>query len=460
MSKILQGKKIATLTLGCKVNQYETDGMRELLEHAGCCLVDVQEQADIYIVNTCSVTNMAERKSRQMLHKAKNMNPAAIVVAAGCYVQTVPQEVMEDLSVDLVVGNNCKQNIVGILEAYIAKQEATGTESTENRAWIPINETQEYEELKITHMQEHTRAYVKIQDGCNQFCSYCIIPYVRGRIRSRKPEDIMAEITQLAEKGCKEVVLTGIHLSSYGKDWKETTAHTSELDGTELLHLIRQISRIDGIVRIRLGSLEPRIITDEFVAGLQDMSKLCPHFHLSLQSACNDTLKRMNRKYTIEEYMESCDRLRQAFDRPAITTDVIVGFPGETEEEFQKTVHNLEKLNLYEIHVFKYSKRRGTAAEKLPNQVSEQEKSRRSDVLLAMTARQRQAYEDSFLGEEVRVLIEEEINLQKDGIEGMINKNSTATWKTYVGHTERYMKVQVQSEQNIVNQIVRRTYKR
>lgn len=462
MSKVLQGKKIATLTLGCKVNQYETDGMREILEHAGCSLVEFQEHADVYIVNTCSVTNMAERKSRQMLHKAKKRNPEAIVVAAGCYVQTIPQEVMEDLSVDLVVGNNCKQNIAGILEAYIEKREsekqslksnAVESELTirpENAFWIPIHETQEYEELKITHMQEHTRAYVKIQDGCNQFCSYCIIPYVRGRIRSRKPEDIMAEIEQLAAQGCKEAVLTGIHLSSYGKDWKEETAHTKELDGTELVQLLRKISTIDGIVRIRLGSLEPRIITDEFVAGLLDIPKLCPHFHLSLQSACNDTLKRMNRKYTIEEYMESCDRLRQAFDRPAITTDVIVGFPGETEEEFQKTVQNLEKLNLYEIHVFKYSKRRGTAAEKLPNQVSEQEKSRRSDILLAMTARQKQAYEDSFLGEELCVLIEEEIDSQ----EKLHDSRAIIPCRTFVGHTERYMRVLVRSEQDIVNQLV------
>ncbi len=439
MSEILQNQRVATLTLGCKVNQYETDGMRELLERAGCLLVDGSERADIYIVNTCSVTNMAERKSRQMLHKAKKMNPSAIVVAVGCYVQTVPQQVLDDSSVDLVVSNNCKKNIVSIIEDYIRGNE-TGIPKQD--AWIPIDEAREYEELKHTHMQGHTRAYVKIQDGCNQFCSYCIIPYVRGRIRSRKPENIMAEVRRLSQQGCKEVVLTGIHLSSYGKDWKETTAHTSELDGTALLQLLQQMNQVEGIVRIRMGSLEPRIITDAFVQGLRDIDKLCPHFHLSLQSACNDTLKRMNRKYTIEEYMESCARLRQAFDRPAITTDVIVGFPGETEEEFAETVEHLSRLGLYEIHVFKYSKRRGTTAEHMPNQVPEQEKTKRSEILLALTAAQKKSYEESFAGEQVCVLVEQEI------------PSDRSVLRQFVGHTERYIKVQIPSEENIVNQLV------
>lgn len=447
----LANKKVATLTLGCKVNQYETDAMRELLEQEGCELVDFGSQADIYIVNTCSVTNMAERKSRQMLHRAKKMSPDSIVVAVGCYVQTVPQEVMDDLAVDIVVGNNCKKNIVPILSAYDSGadtriQEEAGESyidsKLENASWIPIDRTDEYEALRVSHMQEHTRAYIKIQDGCNQFCSYCIIPYVRGRIRSRHVEDVLSEIKMLAVKGCKEVVLTGIHLSSYGKDWNREYSKNTELCGDELLKLMKQIDEIDGIERIRLGSLEPRIISEEFVAGLQEVSKLCPHFHLSLQSACNETLKRMNRKYTIEEYSEGCRRLREAFDRPAITTDVIVGFPGETEAEFQTTLKNLEALSLYEIHVFKYSKRRGTVAEGMSGQVSEQDKNRRSDRLLAMTSEQKKAYEHCFDGENVTVLVEEAV------AEGV-----------YTGHTERYMQVEVPSEQDIVNQMVTVKYR-
>lgn len=518
-TSVLTGRKIAVLTLGCKVNQYETDGMREKLEKIGCEFVDFSEAADIYLIHTCSVTNMAERKSRQMLHRAKKQNPGAVVAAIGCYVQTAPDEVMKDNAVDLIIGNNCKKNIVLILEQYLENrteksenamavlENQTGRLEAQNESivtkkcqigeerdyneiliktnkecldgheksikqneerilsqglpdhqvgeaeeqsvstWVPVEKLSEYEELSLTHMQEHTRAYVKIQDGCNQFCSYCIIPYVRGRIRSRKPENIMAEVCHLAEEGCKEVVLTGIHLSSYGKDWnkgnisKSTPGVTSRtLDGTDLLNVIRQISDIEGILRIRLGSLEPRIITEDFVRGLKEIPKICPHFHLSLQSGCNETLKRMNRKYTIEEYRKSCVLLRQSFDRPAITTDVIVGFPGETEEEFQTTCRNLEELELYEIHVFKYSKRRGTVAENMPDQVSEQEKTRRSEVLLAMTARQKNAYEECFQGEEVQVLMEEKV--EKNGKD----------W--YVGHTERYMKVEVPAEQDVRNQIV------
>lgn len=449
---ILKKKRIATLTLGCKVNQYETDGMRELLEQAGCELVEFQETADVYIVNTCSVTNMAERKSRQMLHRAKKQNSQSIVVAVGCYVQTVPQEVLEDLSVDLVIGNDCKKNIVGILEEYLTnqegylinqkenlpKQERYLANQTENAsAWLPIENVKEYEDLQVTHMSEHTRAYIKIQDGCNQFCSYCIIPYVRGRIRSRQPEEIVSEVRRLAEQGCKEVVLTGIHLSSYGKE----KVNCEKNENIDLIKVIKLVQKIDGILRIRLGSLEPRIITEEFVAELQKCSKVCPHFHLSLQSACNETLKRMNRKYTIEEYMKSCHLLRKAYDRPALTTDVIVGFPGETEEEFDTTYRNLEALGLYEIHVFKYSKRRGTLAESMPNQVTEPEKSRRSDILLALTQKQKKAYESSFRGELVQVLVEESLGENR-----------------YIGHTERYVKVEVCAERDVRNQIVEMVY--
>lgn len=429
---ILTGKKAAFLTLGCKVNQYETEGMRELLMAAGCRFVAFEDKADIYLVNTCSVTNIAERKSRQMLHKAKKQNPEAIVVAAGCYVQTVPQEVLDDLAVDLVIGNNHKKEIVSILSDYY--------QTHEKMSWDPVDTLTEYEDMQVTQMTEHVRTYVKIQDGCNQFCSYCIIPYVRGRIRSRLIPDIVKEVTILADKGCKEIILTGIHISSYGKDWKEETLRTSDLDGEHLLKLIDEISRIEGILRIRLSSLEPRIMTDSFIEALSGYSKVCPHFHLSLQSACNATLKRMNRKYTIEQYMACCEKLRQVYDRPAITTDIIVGFPGETTEEFDETVQNLQKLNLYEIHVFKYSPRRGTAAEHMPDQIDPQEKNRRSDLLLDLTSRQKREFEKSFIGEEVEVLIEE----------------------NHTGHTERYVKAVVPEavckEGDCINQLVRTIY--
>lgn len=452
----LSGVRIATLTLGCKVNQYETDSMRELLEQAGAELTEFQEQADIYLVNTCSVTNMAERKSRQMLHRAKKKNPQALIVAAGCYVQTTPQEVLDDLSVDVVVGNNRKKDIVRILtETMEARGHAEeACMEAEGCYWLDINQEAEYEELFISHMTEHTRAYIKIQDGCNQFCSYCIIPYVRGRIRSRMPEDVIREVKNLAEQGCKEVVLTGIHISSYGKDWEEQTASDGQLDGTALLKLIRELAAVEGILRIRLGSLEPRIMTEEFVAGLSAIEKLCPHFHLSLQSACNATLKRMNRKYTIEEYMEVCERLRRAFDRPALTTDVIVGFPGETEEEFETTYANLEKLNLYEMHVFKYSKRRGTRAEQMPNQVPETQKALRSDRLLALTDRQKQAFEDSFCGERLQVLIEECLDTEKKYRAAGCRKAPETGKQWYTGHTERYQRIFLQSGQDIRNQLI------
>ena len=436
----LKGITVATLTLGCKVNQYETSGMRELLEQAGANLVEFNQSADVYLINTCSVTNMAERKSRQMLHRAKKQNPNAMVVAVGCYVQTTPQEVLDDLSVDIVIGNNRKKDIVAILKQHLKNVGVSAQMPQEDVYWLDINQKQPYENLNISEMTEHTRAYIKIQDGCNQFCTYCIIPYVRGRIRSRNPEDVVEEVTRLAAEGCKEVVLTGIHLSSYGNDWRENPADWQQLDGMELIHLLQKVSEVEGIIRIRLGSLEPRIITESCVYALVKLPKVCPHFHLSLQSACNETLKRMNRKYTIEEYENSCRLLRLAYDRPALTTDVIVGFPGETEEEFGTTCQNLKRLNLYEMHIFKYSKRRGTVAETLPNQVSEDEKTKRSDVLLQMTQKQKQAYEDSFQGETVQVLVEEAAGEKGEH------------W--YVGHTERYMKVEIYSTEDVRNQIV------
>ena len=412
--------KAAFLTLGCKVNQYETDAMRELLEAAGYDIVDFKERADVYIINTCSVTNMADRKSRQMIHRARKKNPDAVVVAAGCYVQAAENELKEKGIADVLIGNNKKKDIVRILEEYFQKGEKTAEV-------LDISCTNEYESLTIHKISEHTRAYIKIQDGCNQFCSYCIIPYTRGRIRSKQPEDVIREIRALAREGYKEVVLTGIHLSSYGMDFPEENR-------TDMLAVIENVQEIDGIERIRLGSLEPRIITEEFAQGLKKCSKVCPHFHLSLQSGCDETLKRMNRKYTTEEYKKALAILRDTFEHPALTTDVIVGFAGETEEEFEKTRAYLEEINLYEMHIFKFSVRKGTRAERMPGQVPEDVKTKRSAVLLAMTERHKKDFEQWYIGRKEKVLLEE-----------MVEINGT---KYMQGHTERYVKVVVNFDEN------------
>lgn len=412
--------KAAFLTLGCKVNQYETDAMRELLEAAGYDIVDFKERADVYIINTCSVTNMADRKSRQMIHRARKKNPDAVVVAAGCYVQAAENELKEKGIADVLIGNNKKKDIVRILEEYFQKGEKTAEV-------LDTSCTNEYESLTIHKTSEHTRAYIKIQDGCNQFCSYCIIPYTRGRIRSKQPEDVIREIRALAREGYKEVVLTGIHLSSYGMDFPEENR-------TDLLAVIENVQEIDGIERIRLGSLEPRIITEEFAQGLKKCSKVCPHFHLSLQSGCDETLKRMNRKYTTEEYKKALAILRDTFEHPALTTDVIVGFAGETEEEFEKTRAYLEEINLYEMHIFKFSVRKGTRAERMPGQVPEDVKTKRSAVLLAMTERHKKDFEQWYIGRKEKVLLEE-----------MVEINGT---KYMQGHTERYVKVVVNFDEN------------
>lgn len=412
--------KAAFLTLGCKVNQYETDAMRELLEAAGYDIVDFKERADVYIINTCSVTNMADRKSRQMIHRARKKNPDAVVVAAGCYVQAAENELKEKGIADVLIGNNKKKDIVRILEEYFQKGEKTAEV-------LDISCTNEYESLTIHKISEHTRAYIKIQDGCNQFCSYCIIPYTRGRIRSKQPEDVIREIRALAREGYKEVVLTGIHLSSYGMDFPEENR-------TDLLAVIENVQEIDGIERIRLGSLEPRIITEEFAQGLKKCSKVCPHFHLSLQSGCDETLKRMNRKYTTEEYKKALAILRDTFEHPALTTDVIVGFAGETEEEFEKTRAYLEEINLYEMHIFKFSVRKDTRAERMPGQVPEDVKTKRSAVLLAMTERHKKDFEQWYIGRKEKVLLEE-----------MVEINGT---KYMQGHTERYVKVVVNFDEN------------
>ena len=411
--------------LGCKVNSYETEAMQQLLEEAGYEIVSFHEKADVYIINTCSVTNIADRKSRQMLHRAKKQNPEAVVVAAGCYVQSAAEELKADLAVDVIIGNNKKQDLVPILEEYFKDR-------TDSSHVIEINETHEYERLSIHKIADHTRAFLKVQDGCNQFCSYCIIPYTRGRVRSRRPEEVVAEVRELAAAGYLEVVLTGIHLSSYGVDFKEE-------ERENLLSLIRQVHEVEGIRRIRLGSLEPRIITDDFAKALASMPKFCPHFHLSLQSGCDETLKRMNRHYTTEEYAAGCDILRRYFDNPAITTDVIVGFPGETEEEFEETKAFLERIGFYEMHIFKYSRRAGTRADRMPEQVPEQIKNVRSEALLLLEKQMSKAYRESFLGKKKTVLLEE-----KTEIGG----------RTYmIGHTMEYVKAVVPYADDLKNKM-------
>lgn len=424
-------KRAALHNLGCKVNAYETEAMQEMLERAGYEIVPFHEKADVYIINTCTVTNMADRKSRQMLHRAKKKNPRAIVVAAGCYVQAAEENGQIDECIDIVLGNNKKKNIVEVLKEY---EERCGEKIKEI---IDINHTQEYEGMRLTRTGEHTRAYIKVQDGCNQFCSYCIIPYARGRVRSRTPGDVVEEIKDLAGNGYKEVVLTGIHLSSYGMDLKE--------EGTDLLGLILAVHEIEGIERIRLGSLEPRIITEKFVKTISTLPKFCPHFHLSLQSGCNDTLKRMNRKYTAEEFAEKCALLRTYFENPALTTDIIVGFPQESEEEFAKTKAFVDSIDFYETHIFKYSKRQGTKAASMEGQIHEQIKTKRSNEMLAMDKEKRRKYEDYWIGKEVEVLVEEEI----------IHEGK----KGFVGHTKEYMKVFLESDEDIRNKIVKTTVK-
>ena len=414
-------KKVALHNLGCKVNAYETEAMQELLEEHGYEIVPFKEGADIYIINTCTVTNMADRKSRQMLHRARKMNPHAIVVACGCYVQAKSDEL--DECIDIVVGNNRKKDIIEILKEYERGREGTCQEM------VDINHTKEYEEMHLTRTAEHTRAYIKVQDGCNQFCSYCIIPYARGRVRSRDHESVLREVRGLASNGYKEVVLTGIHLSSYGMD-----------TGDHLLNLILDIHEVPGIQRIRLGSLEPRIITEEFARTLASLPKMCPHFHLSLQSGCDATLKRMNRRYTAEEYYEKCVLLRKYFHNPALTTDVIVGFPGETEEEFAQSKAFVDKVNFYETHVFKYSRREGTLAAKMENQVPETVKTVRSNELLELSRRKQRNYEEALIGTTQEVLMEEEILHEGE--------------KYQVGHTKEYVKIGQKTTENLTNQLV------
>ena len=425
MSSILYGKKVLIYTLGCKVNQYESDAMLEALLEAGCVRCEEDDIADICITNTCSVTNMADRKSRQMINRMRKQNPDAIIAATGCYVQIAGDELFDKGLIDFVIGNNRKKDIVRLLEEYIS----TGTVSDN---YIDVNKDPEFENLSIEKPETHTRAYVKIQDGCNEFCTYCIIPYARGRIKSKKLIDITAEVDTLAQNGTKEIILTGINVSAY------------EDCGLGLKDVIKRLSKIEGIERIRLSSMDPRIVTKDFLEIVSKLPNFCPHFHLSLQSACNNTLKRMNRKYTIEEYKAACELIRNYFDRPAITTDIIVGFPGETDEDFEDTYKNLVDLNLYEMHVFKYSRRKGTVADKMPDQIDEQIKTARSDRLLELTAQQKKSFEESFDSETDEVLVEEIVEIDN---------------KKYLrGHTMRYILVDIPAPDNAdkyINTIVK-----
>lgn len=416
--------KVALHNLGCKVNAYETEAMQQMLEAAGYEIVPFAPGADIYVINTCTVTNIADRKSRQMIHKAKKMNPDAIVVAAGCYVQAGKEKAEMDMSIDLIIGNNKKQELIPLLEEFQKNKNC-------EQGIIDIGRTREYEELEIDRTEEHTRAYIKVQDGCNQFCTYCVIPYARGRVRSRRTEDVVREVERLAGSGCQEIVLTGIHLSSYGVDRKE--------EGENLLSLIQAVHRVNGIERIRLGSLEPGIITEEFAAAIAKLQKVCPHFHLSMQSGCTSTLKRMNRRYTAEEYRDKCEILRKYYPAPALTTDVITGFPGETEEEFAESRSFVDSIGFYETHIFPYSRREGTKAADMPDQLPEQIKKERCRELIALGKKHRTEYMQHFLGQEKTVLFEE--------------KQTIAEEEYWVGHTMEYLRVGVKTNQNLENKM-------
>ena len=420
--------KAALHNLGCKVNAYETEAMQQILEEAGYEIVPFSEYADVYVINTCSVTNMADRKSRQMLHRAKKQNPDAIVVGAGCYVQTKEAQALVDESIDIVIGNNKKHELVPLLREYEASHRKMACVADIN------HEKQAYEELSLSRTAEHTRAFIKVQDGCNQFCTYCIIPFARGRVRSRELPDVLQEIRTLAKSGYREVVLTGIHLSSYGVD-----------NGESLLHLIEAVHELEGIERIRLGSLEPRIVTDAFAKRLSELPKICPHFHLSLQSGCDTVLSRMKRRYDTAEYEVGCALLRRYFEHPAITTDVIVGFPGETDEEFETTERYLERIHFYEMHIFQYSRREGTKAAAMPDQVPEAVKKERSEKLLALGHRMSEEFRRYYLGRQVTALLEEEFLY--DGK------------RYYTGYTKEYVKVAVETEKDLSNTFVTGTLK-
>ena len=427
-------KRAALHNLGCKVNAYETEAMRQLLEEDGYEIVPFEPGADVYVINTCTVTNIADRKSRQMLHKARKMNPDAIVVAAGCYVETADGGVEKDPAIDIILGNNQKNQLVSVIRDFEQKRAGKRAEEPSGvmTKKIDINHTKEYENLIIDRTENRTRADIKVQDGCNQFCTYCIIPFARGRVRSRDTQDVLQEVRALAASGCQEIVLTGIHLSSYGVDLGESM---------DLTALIEAVHEVDGISRIRLGSLEPGIVTEKFAYTLAELPKVCPHFHLSLQSGCDTVLKRMNRRYTSGEFREKCELLREAFTLPALTTDVIVGFPGETEEEFAVTEEFLRQIKLYETHIFKYSKRQGTRAAVMPDQVDEQVKAFRSERLIALGEENRLAFEESWMGREAEILFEE--------------KNTIAGKEYFTGYTKEYIRAAVLADRDYANETVR-----
>ena len=437
-------KSVALHNLGCKVNSYEIEVMQQNLQKNGYEIVDFNQKSDIYIINTCSVTNMADRKSRQMLHRARKQNPDAVVVAVGCYVQADAFHIAQDEAIDLLVGNNLKKDIVEILDRYFCEAQEMPTDVNEDEARFlrkTLNNTTvvdvkkvDFEDGKMVKTAEHARAYIKIQDGCNRFCSYCIIPYTRGRVRSRKKESILEEIIGLVNEGYREFVLTGIHISSYGLDFEEKNPEKYLAD------LIREINEIKGVERIRIGSFEPMILTEEFVKKIAACKKMCPHFHISLQSGCDETLKRMNRRYTTAIYLEKTELLRKFFPGCAITTDVIVGFPGETDEEYANTKAFLEQVKFFEMHIFKYSRRKGTKADTMPDQIAEEVKTMRSNELLELEGMQSKAFRENFIGKSVKVLLEEEKE-----IDGRLY---------WLGHTGEYVKVAVPSGEYVKNMFI------
>ncbi len=474
---LFAGKKAAFHTLGCKVNVYETDAMKAMLEDAGFCIVPFEPGADLYVINTCSVTNIADRKSRQVIHRARKMNPGALLVVCGCYVETAADQKGLSADADLILGNNHKSELLSELQKFYEAVEA------ERQAGVrksDLMHESSFEQMTLPRISDHTRAYIKVQDGCNMFCSYCIIPYARGRIRSRKMEDILPELRGLAAQGVRELVLTGIHLSSYGVDLAgeddDLSGSGRWQDRSRLIDLIEAVNEIDGIERIRLGSLEPSIVSDEFAERLSKVGKFCPHFHLSLQSGSDSVLRRMNRHYTTEEYRSCVERLRAVFDRPAITTDVITGFPGETEEEFQQTVDFLKEIRLFETHIFRYSMRAGTRAARMKDQVSEQLKAERSDILLKLNAENKLAYERSWDGREAEVLVEEEALRDADGnlalpnveklaargrgkvsesVENSGRNEKESSEKLYTGYTRQYIRTFISSKEDIRGRILK-----
>ena len=429
-------KTVAFHNLGCKVNTYEIEMMQQNARKAGWEIVEFTQKADVYVINTCSVTNIADRKSRQMLHKAKKTNPEAIVVAVGCYAQTDTKGALSDEAVDLVIGNNHKEKLIDIINEY--------EKSHEKKAVVDdISSPIKYEDYSIDGSSERTRVDIKIQDGCDQFCTFCIIPFARGRIRSRDQKDVVDEIKRLADAGYKEIVLTGIHLSSYGLDLhdKRTSYNlvaNEDYTNFDLIDVIKKVSDIDGIKRIRLGSLEPRVITRQFLESISAIDKVCPHFHLSLQSGCDETLKRMNRRYTANEYAAGVKLIREYYEHPAITTDIIVGFPGETEEEFQKTISFVESIDFYETHIFKYSRRHGTVADTMPGQLTEKVKAQRSDELEKINKIHMKRFMSAVVGKKEEILTEEQTKID----------NRTYT----LGHTKNYLMMAVEGayEKNLI----------